>query len=220
MLVTRFSVSAGALLLLAVSHSASSATLAQHTGSVDPISQGWQYSSDAASLFTGGSESIAGTTYEFWETQDLSTESFNAYVIPLSDSLRENAWSLVAVVRVVSSPLVNDFTVGGQSVTVSDGITVWQFNFSDANAGPVTPFPFSYIGDAEVGDTTDVYHEYRIDFLPNQAGTQDDTANFYVDGNLVFAGVERDSLAATSGPSQILFGNASSPGLSTARYSS
>lgn len=195
-------------------------TLVQHSADKDPLTEGWSLSSNASASFQGGTETIGLDSFKYWETKDTSASGFSAYVVPLQDAIRDNPWSLSAVVRVISSPQAfAGTTAGGQSVSLFDGLTVWQFNFRDDRAGPVGPFPFNHVSPA-VLDTTITYRSYRIEFLPNQAGTNDDTANFFVDGTLAIANVRRSQLAGTAGTPQLLFGNASSPGLSTARYSS
>lgn len=144
-------------------------------------------------------------------------DRFTAYVFPLGASDLTGNWRLEAKVRVVDSPLIPPFDVGGQSVGVFDGLSIWQFNLSNSLVGPVTPFPFSYARSVSLDTVTD-YHTYVIEMSQNGPGVADDTANFFVDGSLVFGGVTRPELAPASGFSSVLFGNASSPGLSSARY--
>lgn len=220
MTITRLTIATLTALTTTLMSPVHAATLAQHVDDKDPLTEGWSLSSNSSASFQGGTETIGLDSTKYWETKDTSASGFSAYVITLQDSIRDNPWSLSAIVRVVSSPQAfGGTTAGGQSVSLFDGLTVWQFNFRDDRAGPVGPFPFNHVSPA-VLDTRTTYRSYRIEFLPNQAGTNDDTANFFVDGTLAIANVSRSQLAGTTGTPQLLFGNASSPGLSTARYSS
>ena len=193
-----------------------------HSGANDPTTEGWTLSQSAGATgaLEGGSETIGAVSHDFWRVQDSSTTDSQAYLRNLTAGDLSGNWRLEGVLRIVDSPIVPGHAVGGTSIIVSDGLNYWSFYFGNASAGPISNTgksgPHTYVWATPVATQVD-YHRYVIQFSQNGAGTADDTADFYVDGALVFDNQGRSGLW-TSAEEFVYFGPNGTTGMSDANY--
>ena len=127
-------------------------------------------------------------------------------------------WRFEASVRVTNGPIIpGAIDISGNALVVQDGLTSWDFYLGDNLVGPrgtsasLTTFAMS------TAINFDDYHTFVIQFSQNGLGTADDTADFFIDGVLVFDDVERHQLYATSSQT-IVFGGVSTVGVADANY--
>ena len=196
----------------------------QHEGDTDPVAEGWTHfvtNSGSPGIAAGGRETTPSGEHAYWRVQDLIYDGSQSYNSPLPQPLSIGAWRLTAVVRVVDSPIVPNggLEVGGTGVFVADGRYYWSFYLSNVAAGPVSN-NYNRGGShsfarSVVLDTRDDYHEYTIQFTPK--GGDNDSADFSVDGKLVFDDVPRQGLFESS-DSLFYFGPIATNGISDAKY--
>lgn len=183
-----------------------------HVGFHDPEHEGWQMTSSDAGVFAGpGTEATGSGVHHYWRLYDGSTAGGSVYhVEPPTDAFAGD-WRLAVSARVVDSPVVPGFPdVPGTGLIVRDGQNYWSFYLANAWVGPMGSA--SSLAQKYWMDTRDDYHCYVIERSPG-----DDTADFYVDGQLVFANVSRAGLYEA--PDQLVsFGPVSTEGTSDVHY--
>ncbi len=109
----------------------------------------------------------------------------------------------------------------GTTVFVTDGLSSWALYFSDDEVGVPDGSghwgPLFYPSPEEQFSPMD-YHHYVIQFHQNGPGTDDDTADYYIDGQLIFGDVSRIDVLPASIPYWIHFGGSGSAPTSDAHY--
>jgi uncharacterized protein YegL len=202
---------------------APSPTTMVHDGASDPTTEGWSHSAGTnPGSVESGSETTTTGKHAFWRIEDRILDGWQAYRWPLPPDAATKAWRFSAVLRIVDSPVITFHDgVGGTGVVVADGQHYWSFYFTNTQVGPVGKWAGSmaayHLARTFELDTRSDYHEYGILFDPVGPGAADDSADFFIDGRLVFDDVTRQDLFET--PSELLhFGSTSRPGTSDARY--
>jgi hypothetical protein len=201
-----------AVTCLALSASpAHSATIVEHMGANDPATEGWTFSQSGTPVGTmsGGSETTGSGNHDFWQVQDLSNTGSSAYNRALSAPELSGNWTLEASLRIIDSPSV------GTAIIVADGLNYWSFYLNNGFVG--TRDTSGALYQPITMDTTDDYHNYKIQFSQNGAGTADDTADFFVDGVLKY-NVSRSVLFASAASPFIWFGPTGTAVISDARF--
>jgi len=202
-----------ALVLLAflVSASSHAVTIIEHLGSADPETEGWTLSGIGAGSTQPGNENTTSGNYDYWRVYDGDSclGCTRNYTFGLSPTDLASDWQLDARLRIVNSPTL------GQAIILFDGITAWSFYFDNATTGPVQNnqgivHPVSL-------DATADYHLYTIKFSHNGVGTADDTADFFIDGQLVLNDIGRSGLNIATTQS-VFFGGIGSQPISDAHY--
>jgi hypothetical protein len=207
--------------LLLGSSPALATTVILHQGSLDPASEGWALSIGGDSGASGGSESTASGMHAFWDVRDSATDGGIGYGFGLDPEDLSGNWRLEAVLRVVDAPLCPgcaDF--GDVGVIVRDGLNYWSFYLGNDRAGPISDLGKTGTHSLLLShalDTRADYHRYEIQFSQNAAGAADDTADFLVDGALVFDDVGRAGLW-TSNEILVGFGAVSTLGTGEAHW--
>lgn len=201
--MTVFKIAFSVVAMMAIASGAWASLLAEYSGMTDPLSQGWALADSGAGDILGpGSEVTSSGPHDYWRIRD-NTSAEPHYIIQFDEELRESPWQLIGSVRVVegdSLPYTVD--VPNIALIVSDGLDYWSWYIGDGFAGPVgVKTKPQVLARKTTLDTTSDYREYRIDFSPNAPGSADDTANFYIDGVLVFENVSRAELFNTSATS-------------------
>jgi hypothetical protein len=206
--------------ILALGASTAQATgIIAHVGSNNPTDEGWTFNNSGTVVGSvgGGTETTASGSHDYWQIQDLSSSGGRSYTMPLGVADLAGDWRLEASLRVVESPANPGTTiVGGTSIIVADGANYWSFYLSNSEVGPVNDTRTSLVRTWSM-DTQSDYHDYVIQFSHNGAGSADDTADFFVDGVLVFDDVGRSGLWNTSS-SLVYFGPNSTLGTSDAKF--
>jgi hypothetical protein len=201
-----------AVTCLALSASpAHSATIVEHIGANDPATEGWTLvqSGNAVGTMSGGSEITGSGNHDYWQVQDLSNDGSNTYQRTLSAPELSGNWTLEASLRIIDSPSV------GTAIIVADGLNYWSFYLNNGSTGARDINGDLYQPIAM--DTTDDYHNYRIQFSQNGAGTADDTASFFVDGIFQYT-ADRSVLFASVASPFVLFGPTGTAVTSDARF--
>jgi hypothetical protein len=188
-----------ACLFASISLPAGAASVIVHAGSNDPVSEGWTYNSLGAGSVGGGTETTTSGSYDYWRVQDAATCSGCAtnygYVLD-TDDLSGN-WTLSATIRVV------DQSLWGNHVLIADGLNYWSIYFRNdsgsysvgtVNGTSASPFLSNSVSIDPVTD----YVDYKIEFSQNGLGTADDTADFFIDGALIFDDIGRSDLFSSS----------------------
>jgi hypothetical protein len=192
---------------------AHSVTIVEHIGLNDPATEGWTLVQSGTPIGTmsGGSETTGSGNHDYWQVQDLSNTGSSAYRRTLSAPELSGNWSLEASLRIVASPST------ATGIIVADGLNYWSFYLNNGSVGARDTAGLLHLPIAM--DTTDDYHNYRIQFSQNGAGTADDTADFFVDGNFIYT-VGRSTVFASGASPFVLFGPTSTPLISTANFES
>jgi hypothetical protein len=192
---------------------AHSTTIVEHIGANDPATEGWTLvqSGNAVGTMSGGSETTGSGSHDYWQVQDLSNDGSNTYRRLLSAPELSGNWTLEASLRIVDSPS------SGTGIIVADGLNYWSFYLNNGSTGARDINGDLY--QPIVMDTTDDYHNYRIQFSQNGAGTADDTADFFVDGNFIYT-LGRSTVFALATTPFVLFGPTSTALISTANFES
>lgn len=202
-----------ASLLLAVS-SAGATPIAVHSGAEDPTTEGWILNDGGP----GGVVVAPGNEggHDFWQVWDPTSDGGGAYYLIPDAAAFSGDWRFEVRLRVVDSPMVPSAPgAPGTGVIVRDGANYWSFYLANDRVGPIAPSVS--LARTFYLDTRNDYHSYAIQFSANGPGLGDDRADFYVDGALVFAGVTRSELYATTDRA-IGFGGVSTEGTSRANY--
>ena len=185
---------------------------ALHIGFHDPVHEGWGMTSTVSGVSSGpGTETTGSGVHHFWRLHDGSTEGGAVYHVEPPAGAFGGDWRLAVSARVIDSPVVPGFPdVPGTGLIVRDGQNYWSFYLANAWVGPMGSS--SSLAQKHWMDTRDDYHCYVIERSPG-----DDTADFYVDGQLVFANVGRAGLYQA--PDQLVsFGPVSTEGTSDVHY--
>jgi len=101
------------------------ASVIVHSGSNDPVSEGWTYNSVGAGSVGGGTEATTSGSYDYWRVQDAATCSgcatnYEAF-LDTDDLLGD--WTLSSTLRIV------DQSLWGNHVLVADGLNYWSIYF-------------------------------------------------------------------------------------------
>lgn len=177
-------------MVLLSSISANLISIAQHTGSNNPITEGWQM------YQTGGSNYGAVLNdygYNAWLINDSSAENYNingnggimAYDYNISDAIiaqgNQHGWKLSARIRLTSN---GDSVDDSVNFCYRDGTTDWRIRFGTQSDGdPIvqTSGPDSYTGNTgpiyALENGRNQYHLYELVFDPTSH-----TADLFVDG--------------------------------------
>lgn len=180
------------------------APLIVHQGLNDPVSEGWTLQSTGipSGSLVGGTETIASVSHDYWQIQDLSFTGEQHYDFELTRDTLAVDWRLEASLRIIDSPIVTNSTdVGGTGVFVADGLNYWSFYLSNSTVGLISDTGKAGLHSLLLSSTLDTrsdYHDYVIEFSHNGAGPTDDTADFFIDGALVFDDVGRSGLWTTT----------------------
>ncbi len=205
------------LSVLMISPLAAAAPIAQHAGNSDPVTEGWTTSiGNPGTSAAPGTEVTASGEHRFWNVQDMTSTSSGAYYMMLSSEQLAAAWRFRVLARVIDSPIVPGYPdVPGTGVIVRDGTSYWSFYLGNDWVGPMGNS--GTLALKHFMNTRDDYHSYVIAFSPNGPGPADDTADFFIDGQLVFAGVPR---AGLFGPCEeaLSFGPVSTNGTSNVNF--
>jgi hypothetical protein len=196
-------------------------TVVMHQGSLDPEAEGWELAIAGDSGASGGSETTASGEHAFWDVRDSSDVGGIAYGFALGAEDLSGDWRLEAIVRVIDAPICPgcvDF--GDVGVIVRDGLNYWSFYLGNSTAGPISDTGKTGQHSLLLShplDTRADYHRYDIQFSQNGPGPADDSADFFVDGLLVFDDVGRSGLWTAS---EVLvgFGAVSTAGIGEARW--
>ena len=197
--------------------SASAATLVRHQGSTDPSTEGWYYITSGGNVTTsGGTEITASGEHHYWNTNDASLSGGASWYFDMTSAQFASAWRFQISARVIDSPIVPGYLdVPGTGLIMRDGINYWSFYLGNDFVGPMgnagTLAARYYL------NTRNDYHSYVIAISHNGAGAADDTADFYVDGALAFAGMPRSVLYASTDV-VVNFGPNSTNGTSNVNY--
>lgn len=200
---------------------AGATVIALHEGSGDPVTEGWELAIAGDSGASGGSETTASGEHAFWHVRDSAEDGGIAYGFAIDAGDLSGDWRLEAIVRVVDAPTCPGCTdFGDVGVIVRDGLNYWSFYLGNSNAGPISDTgkagPHSLLLSHPL-DTRADYHRYEIQFSQNGAGPEDDSADFSVDGALVFDDVGRTGLW-TANEVLVGFGAVSTFGVGEARW--
>lgn len=192
-------------------------SIAEHIGLSDPETEGWTHQDLFGDVGDEGpgNETTESGDHEFWNIQN-ALDNTNGYLQFTCLEVVDVDWTFEASVRIVDSPIIPKFGVGGTFVGVGDGINQWGFYIENDIAGPAAAAGFGYLFSVPINTRID-YRNYRIEVSTNGVGAEDDTADFYIDNALVADDVGRAGLFP-SGLSRVLFGAASSAGTSDANY--
>lgn len=199
---------------------AAAAPIATHSGSTDPVVEGWSLSAVGPGLDPSpGIETTATGEHAFWKILDSTPDGGGSYYWPTPDALDYRSdWKIRASVRVVDAPAIPGYPgVGDICVLARDGLNYWTLYLTNDRVGPLGPNVS--LARTYFLDTRSDYHTYEIDFSANGPGVEDDTADFLVDGVVVFAGVHRLELYASTAVS-LNWGGCSSAGLGEANFES
>lgn len=213
----------GITALCLIGLSIEAAPLIVHQGLNDPASEGWtlQSSGTTAGSLVGGAETTASGSHDYWQIQDLSFTGVQYYDYQLTSETLALDWRLEASLRIIDSPVVpNGTDLGGTGIFVADGMNYWSFYLSNTTVGPISDTGKTGLHSLLLSsplDTQSDYHDYVIEFSHNGAGSVDDTADFFIDGVLVFDDVGRSGLWTTA-DNLVSFGPVSTTGTSDAHY--
>lgn len=209
--------------LAVISFNVNAGALVIHQGQNDPTTEGWllETTGTATGSLGGGSETTLTGVHNYWNIQDLSNTGSQFYTYSLTDANLSQNWRLEADLRIVDSLVCQNCTdVGSTAIIVADGMNYWSFYFSNSNAGPISNTgksgQHSLLMSTPI-DTRSDYHNYAIEFSQNGTGPADDTADFFVDGVLVFNDVGRSGLWTTS-DKEVRFGPVSTLDFSDANF--
>ena len=174
-----------------------------HQGSNNPLTEGWWGESEYG--YSGGTEVTASGSHDYWEL--ISNTRFRTYTYSLDTfDISSYNWSVEASIRVIDSP---GFSM---HVFVSDGLNFWGFVLSGDQANSTG---FSRTTSVDFSD----YNTFQIQFSKNGVGIADDTADFFINGNLVFDDVDRtEALSSPGSPQVIRFSNGGHYLQGTGRY--
>lgn len=192
-----------------------------HQGSNDPTTEGWALSNiGSAGTLVGGTEVTASGSHEYWQVEDADTSGggFLRYSATLSPIDLSGDWFFEASVRVINGSPVPGTNIPPQSLIVADGLNYWSFYLGDNVVGALSSSSALIPSLSTSIDFSD-YHTFGIQFSHNGAGTADDTADFFIDGGLVYNDVGRSQVFASSN-NFTHFGTVSSPAVGGARYES
>lgn len=173
-----------------------------HQGANDPITEGWPLNSGDPTGSFGGTEITPSGSHDFWHIEDRPGPELNgSYILPLTSTNLSGNWRFDASLRIIESPVApTDIDVGIEAIYVSDGLNYWSFYISNRMAGVLSdtghinpPGAHTYLY-SRAFDTRDDYHHYAIQFSQNGPGSEDDTADFFIDEVLVFPNVGRAGL--------------------------
>lgn len=185
---------------------------ALHIGFHDPEREGWlSTTSNPGVSFGPGTETTFSGVHHYWRLHDETSSSSAVYYVEPGADAFAGDWRLAVSARIVDSPVVPGYPdVPGTGLIVRDGQNYWSFYVANEWVGPMGSAPA--LARKHWMDTRDDYHCYVIERSPAT-----DTADFYVDGELVFANVPRTGLYQA--PEQLVsFGPVSTNGTSNAHY--
>jgi hypothetical protein len=213
----------GITVVYCIGYSIEAAPLIVHQGLIDPVSEGWtlQSSGTTAGILVGGAETTASGSHDYWQIQDLSFTGTRYYEYQLTPEISMVDWRLEASLRIIDSPIVSNSTdVGGTGILVGDGLNYWSFYLSNTTVGPISDTGKTGLHSLLLSspvDTQSDYHNYVIEFSHNGTGPADDTADFFIDGVLVFDDVGRSGLW-TETSNLVWFGPIATNGTSDAHF--
>jgi len=212
------------IIALGLCTQASAATVFQYEGNVDPLTlSNWTKSPGDNGAVGAGTEIINSVSYDYWQVEDNTSSQGNFYAYDVASNTVDftNDWYLESSLRVINSPTVPGTTnVPAQAVVVADGLNYWSFYVGNDVIGPVdgagSSVSFS-MSQTLPADYWNDYHTFAIQFSQNAIGSADDTADFFIDGVLIWNDIGRDAMYS-SGNSLIGFGGVSTLGTGEANY--
>ena len=181
-----------------------------HSGATDPLDEGWTQGISGPVTIGPGSEVTQSGRHDFWRVAD-SNPGLARYVFNLAPEDVLADWHLRASVRVLNG---GTHPVPGNLVSVSDGLNAWGFYLGTGTAGwldatgHVRAYPV---------DTVSDFVQLEIALSQNGTGPDDDTADFFVNGNLAFDDVPRHELYDTT-DQWVFFGTVHNGGVGDAHY--
>jgi len=163
---------------------AQAATVAQHQGQTDPLTEGFTFDATAGAVVSGGND---GTDH--WSIQILP-DGEGSYRHPIDSASFSDpqGWTVSAQVKVI--------TAGGHpqlELQVIDGQDIWSVRILDGDSGTQGLWTaFRNDGDIRLAalDPTDGYHWYQMYYDAGNARVE-----HYVDGQLVGA-LTRDEVVS------------------------
>lgn len=176
-----------------------------HEGMADPVTQGWTHTliNCPACALGPGSETTDSGVHDYWQVQDSTTSGISNYFAEPCVIAYAGDWTFEASIRIIDSPVFAGTNIGTTAMFLSDGMNYWSFYIDNDKAGPLgqgTPLtlavPFAL-------DTRDDYHTYSIAFSQNGPGPEDDTADFFIDGQPIASDLGREDLYAST--AQLIF---------------
>jgi len=192
---------------------ANAASVINYDGTVDPLTlNNWIRSSGATDSIGAGTEQINGINYDYWQVDDHSSSAAGLYAYDFAPNTIDfsNDWYVEASVRVIDTQNAPNTNVPSQAVIVADGLNYWSFYTGNDFLGPVASNTSLAMSQPLPSDYWNDYHTFGIQFSQNSVGTSDDTADFYIDGVLIWDDVSR-SILHSSTSSYVGFGGTSTP---------
>ena len=180
--------------LVCMLHSTSPAyatTLADHLGNQNPATEGWTLYNSSGGTVYGGTEATVSGTYDYWRVSHPSTTTpSNYYRYILSPADLDADWYISGSIRVVDSRYhAWGYALPFGMFSVRDDYSTWGFLFGNSVVGIMdSTIHFSR---SQSMDTRSDYHLYEMLFHRNGVGYADDTADFLIDGSVVFGNVTR-----------------------------
>ena len=195
-----------------------------HTGSTNPLTEGWNIYNSNWGYVGGGSETIGGVSHDYWQVSHPSVLYPGCgYRYNLDAADMDGDWYLSALIRVVDSEGHAWYSshIPFSVLLVRDDYSSWGLNLGNSVIGIMNSaiqFSHSY-----AMDTREDYHRYEIFFHANGSGYEDDTASFLVDGIPIFTDVTRSEVQDISSYNGSLrgvwFGSGSSGAYTITNYS-
>lgn len=180
--------------MFSFSHSAHAVILAEHIGNLNPVSEGWDLYNGGSGSVSGGTESTASGSYDYWQVSHPTTTSpSNYYRYLLTSSDLQSDWYMASTLRVVDSRQhAWSFALPFGMLSVRDDYSTWGLLFGNDVVG-IMDSTIHFSRSQTIDPRTD-YHFYEIFFHENDAGYVDDTADFFMDGIPLFEGVTRSEV--------------------------
>jgi hypothetical protein len=187
--LTRAFVTAWALSLASASSQA--ATLIEHTGADDPVTEGWTVSGAGVGVVVGPVIDDGGSGIDAWGINDTTTAAGSTRLysfVPTVDDLASaaNGWTLRVRLRVVETPEDPDRAT---AVDFISDTTRYRMDFgSDPSGDPIVLLQTGLAGGNDTGPSVtltgggDGYHTYELRFDPVGA-----SADLWIDGVELFS---------------------------------
>lgn len=186
-------------ILVSMCQSIHAGILAQHTGNIDPATEGWELYNSSGGFVSGGIETTGSGTYSYWQVaHPYSTTVPNHYRHSLDELQLQGDWYLASILRIVDSrphEWGNNYLPFGM-LSVRDNYSTWGLMFGNAEVG-IMDSTIQFSRSLSIDPRTD-YHLYEIYFHQNGDGFADDTADFYMDNAPIFEGVTRSEVQSIS----------------------
>lgn len=193
-----------------VGGSVQAAPLAEHSGSTDPVTEGWVFND-----YNGGTgvQSSGVDTEAHWNIhRDAGAAGRYIYDLAPSSFTDPTGWTATARAKAVTSANIDDAAFG-----VFDGTSRWGIHLFASGAWSQTP-SWGLGAQLSTDDATAAYHTYQMYFDPAGDGGNG-TVDYYSDGNYIGTS-KRTDVPALGGVYRIDFGDNNGGGESESKWSS